>query len=154
MRLYELTVVLDPTLGEDGIGRQLERVKSVIEGQGGSIVKEDRWGIRSMAYRIGRQTQGHYTVFEWEGPGSLITELDRMLRLEEGVLRHLIIHYDTKTIALREEQARRRAAAAEDALREKKPFDEDEEEEDEEEDEDEMPRRRSRSREDAGKEAR
>jgi small subunit ribosomal protein S6 len=154
MRIYELTVVLDPTLGEDGIGRQLERIKSVIEGQGGSIVKEDRWGLRAMAYRIGRQTQGYYTIFEWEGPSSLITELDRMLRLEESVLRHLIIHYDTKILAIREEQARRRAAAAEEALREKKPFDEDDDEEDEAEDEDEMPRRRSRSRDDAGKEAR
>jgi small subunit ribosomal protein S6 len=154
MRHYELTVVLDPTIGEDGIGRQLERVKSAIEGQGGNIVKEDRWGIRSMAFRIERQIQGHYTVFEWEGPASLITELDRMLRLEESVLRHLIIHFDAKTLALREEQAHRRAVAAEETVREGRPFDEDEENEDEEEDGDEPLRRRSRSREDAGKEAR
>jgi small subunit ribosomal protein S6 len=154
MRHYELTVVLDPTLGEDGIGRQLERVKNAIEGQGGKLVKEDRWGLRNLAYRIARQTQGHYTVMEWEGPASLVTELDRSLRLEESVLRHLIIHFDAKTLALREEQARRRAAAVDEPVREGKRFDEDEDEEEEKENEEEIPRRRSRSREDAGKEER
>ena len=154
MRHYELTVVLDPTLGEDGIGRQLERVKSAIEGQEGKIVKEDLWGVRSMAYRIDRQTQGNYTVFEWEGPASLVMELDRMLRLEESVLRHLIIHYDAKTLALREEQALRRAAAADEQVRERKSSDEDEGDENAGEDDDETSRRRSRSREDSGKEAR
>jgi small subunit ribosomal protein S6 len=138
MRHYELTVVLDPTLGEEGVGRQIERIKAVIAGQGGQVLKEDRWGMRSLAYRLSKQTQGFYVVFELEGPAVLVAEVDRVLRLDEMVLRHLVIHYDAKTLALREEQLMRRAAGQDETGRVRRS----------DEDDDESRRRSRRSRDD------
>jgi len=144
MRHYELTVVLDPTLGEEGVGRQIERIKAVIAGQGGQVLKEDRWGMRSLAYRLSKQTQGFYVVFELEGPAVLVAEVDRVLRLDEMVLRHLVIHYDAKTLALREEQLMRRAAGQDETGRDRRSDKDD----DKDEDDDESRRRSRRSRDD------
>ncbi len=113
MRHYEATLVLDPELQEDGYNKQLERIMKFIEDRGGSLVRDDRWGIRTLAYEIKKQTQGFYGVLEWEGPGELITELDHMLRLDEHILRHLIIHLDPTILAAQEEQRQRRVVRAE-----------------------------------------
>ncbi len=113
MRHYEATLVLDPELQEDGYNKQLERIMKFIEDRGGSLVRDDRWGIRTLAYEIKKQTQGFYGVLEWEGPGELITELDHMLRLDEHILRHLVIHLDPTILAAQEEQRRRRVVKAE-----------------------------------------
>jgi len=113
MRHYEATLVLDPELQEDGYNKQLERIKKFIEDRGGNLVRDDRWGVRTLAYEIQKQTQGFYGVLEWEGPGELITELDHMLRLDEHILRHLIIHLDPTILAAQEELRRRRAERAE-----------------------------------------
>lgn len=108
MRHYEVMIVLDPSLPEDGHNKQLERVKKVIEGGGGTVVRDDRWGIRTLAYEIKKQTQGYYAVLEWEGPAELVSELDHSLRLDENVLRHLVIHLDPVALQTQEEMRSRR----------------------------------------------
>jgi small subunit ribosomal protein S6 len=113
MRHYEATVVLDPTLGDDGFAKHVDRIVGSIEKQGGSMLTDDRWGLRKLAYSIKKQDQGFYAVLEWEGPGAAIAELDRLLRLDENVLRHLVIHMDPKQLAVREEQRRNKAAGIE-----------------------------------------
>jgi small subunit ribosomal protein S6 len=113
MRHYEATVVLDPTLGDDGFAKQMDRIVGNIEKQGGSMLTDDRWGLRNLAYSIKKQDQGYYAVLEWEGPGAAIAELDRLLRLDENVLRHLVVHMDPKELAVREEQRKHRAAGIE-----------------------------------------
>jgi len=110
MRHYEGTIVLDPTLQDDGCNRQMERIKKYIEDRGGKIVEDDRWGLRTLAYEVKKQTQGYYGILEWEGPGELVGDLDHLLRLDEHILRHLIIHLDPKILAAREEIKQRRAA--------------------------------------------
>ena len=105
MRHYEVMVVLAPDLAEDGFRKQLDRVTSIIENGGGNVVNDDRWGIRTLAYPIKKYDQGYYTVIEWEGAPELISELDHTLRLEEKVLRHMVIHLDATAL---EELARDR----------------------------------------------
>ncbi|MFC1559231.1 30S ribosomal protein S6, partial [Gemmatimonadota bacterium] len=80
------------------------------EDGGGSVVNDDRWGIRSLAYPIKKYDQGFYTVLEWESTPDLLTELDHTLRLEEKVLRHMVIHLDSTAL---EELAEMRAKRAE-----------------------------------------
>ncbi|MFC1628032.1 30S ribosomal protein S6 [Gemmatimonadota bacterium] len=110
MRHYEVMIVLAPDQAEDGFNKQLERFKKIIEDGGGSVVNDDRWGIRSLAYPIKKYDQGFYTVIEWESTPDLLTELDHTLRLEENVLRHMVIHLDTTAL---EELAEMRAKRAE-----------------------------------------
>jgi len=128
MRHYEATIVLDPGLGEDGLSRHVERIKDAIKKQGGELLVEERWGMRTLAYQIQKRDQGYYVILEWEGPGELIAELDRILRLDENVLRHLIITLDPKELAVREEQRQRRAAGEGDRPRRGRDDDKDEDE--------------------------
>jgi len=101
-------IVLAPDLAEDGFKKQLEAVRKIIESGGGTIVNDDRWGIRSLAYQIGKHDQGYYTVIEWQSTPDVIAELDHTLRLEEKVLRHMVLHLDQTAL---DEQAETRARA-------------------------------------------
>jgi len=109
MRHYEVMIVLAPDLAEDGFNKQLEQVRGIIENGGGTVVNDDRWGIRSLAYQIGKHDQGFYSVIEWESNPEVIAELDHTLRLEEKVLRHMVLHLDQTAL---EEQAEARARAS------------------------------------------
>ena len=104
MRHYEAMIVLDPAMAEEGLSKHLERVKKSLESGGGKVIRDERWGIRTLAYEIGKQTQGYYTVIEWEGPPDLISQLDHSLRLDENVLRHLVIHLDPVALEAQEER--------------------------------------------------
>lgn len=120
MQHYEGTFVLDPTLQEEGYNKQLERIKKFIDDRGGRVLEDDRWGLRTLAYEIKKQTQGFYGVLEWEGPGELIGELDHMLRLDEHILRHLIVHIDSTILTAREELRQRKVARTEAEDRDKR----------------------------------
>ncbi|MCK4771694.1 MAG: 30S ribosomal protein S6 [Candidatus Latescibacteria bacterium] len=120
MQHYEGTFVLDPTLQEEGYNKQLERIKKFIDDRGGRVIEDDRWGLRTLAYEIKKQTQGFYGVLEWEGPGGLIGELDHMLRLDEHILRHLIVHIDSTILTAREELRQRKVARTEAEDRDKR----------------------------------
>ena len=91
MRHYESTIVLDPVLQDDGYNKQMDRIKKFIEERGGNILQDDRWGLRTLAYEIKKQNQGYYGILEWESTGEVIGELDHLLRLDEHILRHLIL---------------------------------------------------------------
>lgn len=131
MRHYEVMIVLQPEMGEDGFNKHLERVKKSLESGGGKIVRDDRWGLRTLAYEIKKQTQGYYTVIEWEGPPELIAELDHSLRLDENVLRHLVIHLDQVALEAQEELRQRRASGVDQEER-RLDMDEDEDEDEDE----------------------
>jgi small subunit ribosomal protein S6 len=91
LREYELMFVLTPELQEDGLTAATERVNSLITNRGGEITKTDTWGRRRMAYPIRHHLDGLYTVLRFRLEATLTDELDRNLRLNESVLRHLIV---------------------------------------------------------------
>ena len=84
--------VLAPDLQEDGLTAATERVTSLITNRGGEITRTDTWGRRRMAYPIRRHPDGFYTVLRFRLEPRLTDELDRNLRINEQVLRHLIVH--------------------------------------------------------------
>ncbi len=106
---YELMVIVAPDIGETAIKKRLEAIKKSIADFGGEVFFEDDWGLRDLAYDIKKREQGYYIVLDVNlGPGS-IKELDRMLRLEPEVLRHLLMKlptaYQPKTLADMEAEA-------------------------------------------------
>ena len=103
MREYELMFVLTPELQEDGVTAAAERVTSLITNRGGEITKVDTWGRRRMAYPIRHQLDGLYTVMRFRLEANLTDELDRNLRLNESVLRHLIVRAEEVRRAGRQE---------------------------------------------------
>ena len=93
VRPYEAVVVLDPALeGQDGaVEGLLARLQRVITDTGGTVRTVDRWGRRRLAYPIRHQFEGYYVLLEFDGEPATPQELDRVLRITDGVLRHLVV---------------------------------------------------------------
>lgn len=95
MRKYETVFVLNPTLDEESIKANIERIKGVIE-QGGTVTNIDEWGKRRMAYEIKDFTEGYYVLMNFEANPELPKELDRIFRITDAVVRHNIINLEEK----------------------------------------------------------
>jgi small subunit ribosomal protein S6 len=91
MKLYELTVIINPTLDDAAVQTEIDRIEKQITGGGGQIEKIDRWGIRRFTYRIAGHHQGQYVLFLFKSNPGLSTEIERSLRLSENILRFLTI---------------------------------------------------------------
>jgi small subunit ribosomal protein S6 len=92
LREYELMYLLTPELPEDEMTAANERVSSLITNRGGEITKADSWGRRRLAYPIRRHLDGYYTILRFNLEPNLTVELERNLRLNEQVLRHILVH--------------------------------------------------------------
>lgn len=93
MRPYETMVVLRTDLGEEA-PKLLDRFQSVITNQGGSIDANRDWGVRDLAYTVAKQRQGHYHLLEYSADPTVVKELERNLRIVEGVLRFVTVQQD------------------------------------------------------------
>ena len=93
MRDYELLFVLDPSLDEEQKEALVETVKSIINA-GGEAGEADVWGERKLAYNINKKSTGYYVVLPFKADAELPKELDRRLRINENVMRHIIVSAD------------------------------------------------------------
>lgn len=94
MRSYEALIAYHPEIGEAAIKDQIERVKQIIEGQGGEVTQVVEWGMRDLSYRIKKQRRAFYTVLVFKGDGATVSELERNLRIFEQVLRYMTTQID------------------------------------------------------------
>ncbi len=89
---YETLFILKPDLSEDEVGENLKPVISHIEGDGGSVTSEDRWGKKRLAYPIKKHKYGYYFLLKHEGPkGETIAKIDRVTRLSENILKAMTV---------------------------------------------------------------
>lgn len=92
MNNYELMVVIKPDIGIDEIEKHLNDTKELITSHKGDVNFEDHWGTRDIAYKIKKYDRGFYAVLNFSADGGLVRELDSTLRLNNDVLRHLILN--------------------------------------------------------------
>jgi small subunit ribosomal protein S6 len=88
---YECVFILRADLPDTEMRSRIERVGAIIGEHGGAITHEDHWGVRKLAYEIEKQTQGNYMLLRFTDPGASVREIDRFLRLDDQVLRHLVV---------------------------------------------------------------
>lgn len=94
MRKYEVIFFLRPDLDEEKNDAVIEKFKSLIENNGGEILKLDKWGKRKLAYKVKDFGEGFYTVIQFNAESKVATELDRVLKITDEVLRHMIVRED------------------------------------------------------------
>lgn len=75
----------------------IERFKKVVEGQEGTVAHVDEWGLRDLAYRIDKQAKGFYTLMQYRSSARAVEELERNLRLSDGILRYLTVRAEEKS---------------------------------------------------------
>ncbi|MDO4841361.1 MAG: 30S ribosomal protein S6 [Phoenicibacter congonensis] len=90
MKAYELLYFVSPTLEEDAREAVSKRIAGVIEEENGSVDNVDNWGKRKLAYEIGELTEADYTLVNFHANEDQIAELDRVLRISDNVVRHMI----------------------------------------------------------------
>jgi len=93
MRPYETMVVLSNELGENK-KPLVERLEQVIRNNGGSVEVTHDWGNRRLAYTIAKQHDAHYYLFEYQADPGAVAELERTLRIADGVLRYMSIQQE------------------------------------------------------------
>lgn len=91
MRQYELMMVIRPDLEEEAQKAVVEKAKGIITAGGGVVEKEDLWGKRKLAYEIKHYHDGYYAVLGFQAGSEVPKELDRVLRITDEVLRHMIV---------------------------------------------------------------
>jgi len=90
MRKYELMFILQPDLEQDAVNAQVEKFAGIIQ-NGGEIVKQEVLGKRRLAYEIQKQREGIYVLYVFHATPDVVKELDRVLRITDEVIRHLIV---------------------------------------------------------------
>ena len=93
-RVYEIVFITDTGTPEDETTKLIETLSNIITEQGGAITRSETMGRRQLAYRIGRKTEGNFWLFEVEGTGGEIAELERRMRVSDAVLRYLTVRVD------------------------------------------------------------
>jgi small subunit ribosomal protein S6 len=91
MRKYETIFIQNPTLDEETINANIEKFKGIIENGGGTVDNVDVWGKRKLAYEIKKVNEGYYTLFNFTADPELPKELDRVFRITDGIIRHIIV---------------------------------------------------------------
>jgi len=84
-------VVLDPNLDETALEAMNNRIQTLITQRGGSSENVDGWGRRRLAYPIGRFRDGYYVLSRVQLPPTATVEIERALKLNESVIRHLLV---------------------------------------------------------------
>jgi len=93
MRPYETLVVLSNQLGAEQ-GPLIQRCADIIKAQGGTVDASHDWGSRKLAYPIAKQNDGHYYLIEYQAPSDVVAELERNLRIMDGVLRYMSVQQE------------------------------------------------------------
>lgn len=85
---YEVVYIMDPALGEEAIAAMIEKFKALVETQG-TVAAIDDWGKRRLAYPINDLMEGYYVLMNYESKPEFPAELERVMKITDGVLRCL-----------------------------------------------------------------
>lgn len=94
MRGYELMFIIRPDLDDEATEAVIEKVRSTIENNKGEIAKVDKWGKRRLAYEVKKFREGFYVLMQFRGAAAVAQELERILKITDGVIRQLVVRLE------------------------------------------------------------
>jgi small subunit ribosomal protein S6 len=94
MRAYETIFIVHPDLVDEEVKALTEGMKGVIENLNGELITIEEWGRRKLAYKLKKLTKGSYVLIRFMGNGEVLAELERNLRLSDGVLKYQSVTLD------------------------------------------------------------
>ena len=120
-RTYEILFIADPNLGEPEVDALAAQVQGFVEKDGGRLQKMEKWGKKRLAYDVKRHREGYYVLLVVEGTGAMVKEVERRIKVTDGIIRFLTVRVDEELRkaerrkakrALGEEKRRGRAGSA------------------------------------------
>jgi small subunit ribosomal protein S6 len=88
---YEVLYILDPALGDESTAALVKKFQDLVQTEEGTILSTDEWGKRRLAYPINDLNEGYYVLMTFEAKPELPQEMDRVMKITDGVVRSLII---------------------------------------------------------------
>jgi small subunit ribosomal protein S6 len=110
-RQYELVYVVSPSATEQDVTDLHAQIEAIVSRFGAQLAKSENWGRRKLAYEIGGHKEATYVLEVIDGTGDVMKEIDRRLKVNEQVLRHLVVRVDEELRAAERLKARRQAEA-------------------------------------------
>ncbi len=115
MAFYEHVLIARPEISPQQVETLIEDIKKTITDQGGHVGKTEYWGLRNLTYRIRKNRKGHYALINIDAPAAAVHELERLLKINEDVMRYKTIRVEeldeepSPILARRDREERRRA---------------------------------------------
>jgi small subunit ribosomal protein S6 len=117
MRVYEELFIVRPDATPEEVVPLVEQLKSIITAQGGTLDKQENWGVRRLAYKLQKHSEGQYILLVFTAQASTVHEIERRLRVNDMVIKFLTVRIDEKMKRIekrkkaREKRAARKPAA-------------------------------------------
>src|SRR5512144_2853588 len=103
---------VNPDTPVDTIGKLNEAIGKLVEKEGGTVVRMDDIGMRRLAYPIQKKEDGYYVLFEIDGSGQEIAELERRMRVNDMIMRYITVRVDEDRKSADKRREKREARAA------------------------------------------
>ncbi|MDX9859975.1 MAG: 30S ribosomal protein S6 [Rhodospirillales bacterium] len=94
MPYYENVFIARQDISATQVDSLADAFTSTIEGMGGKVAKREYWGLRNLAYRVKKNRKGHYVLLNLDAPAEAVHEMERLMRINEDVLRYLTVRVD------------------------------------------------------------
>jgi small subunit ribosomal protein S6 len=111
-RVYEFLFIADPNLGEPEVDALAAQVQGFVEKESGKIQKVEKWGKKRLAYKVGRHREGSYVLIVAAGGSALVKEVERRLRVTDGVIKFITVRVDEELRKAEASKAERAVAEA------------------------------------------
>lgn len=90
MTKYEMLYILDAALSDEEKDAIVKKFEDLVVGNGGTVEKTDRWGVKKLCYPINYKSEGYYVLMTFEAEKTLVVEIKRIAGITDGVIRRLI----------------------------------------------------------------
>jgi len=107
MALYEHLLIARQDISAQQVDALATHLKTIVEGNGGKVEKQEYWGLRSLAYRIKKNRKGHYSLLAIDAPAPAVKEMERQLSINEDVIRFMTVRVEELDLELSPVLARR-----------------------------------------------
>jgi small subunit ribosomal protein S6 len=94
MAFYECVFIIRPDVPTPQVTQVAEKMVAVVEKQNGKVIKNEDWGLRTLAYRVKKYKKGYYILLGLDMPGDAVAELERQLKLSEDIIRFQTVRVD------------------------------------------------------------
>lgn len=107
LREYDFTIITKGDLPEGESGKVLAGYEALMTKDGGEVLKRDDWGIKRLAFPIKKCFRGHYVNYDFVGAPENLAEMERLMRIDDNVLRYLLVRLDEERDGTIDIQARK-----------------------------------------------
>lgn len=113
LQSYELMVIFTPVLAEEDFKNAQKKFSDIVRDNGGNIVHQNAWGLRSLAYPIKKKTTGLYWLVEYQAGSDVNAKMEIQMNRDEHVMRHMITRLDKHAVIYNEKRRNKISESAE-----------------------------------------